>query len=199
MAVFVVDRFPRQKYMSFGVLGCMLTLIIEAALVANFVPSTNAAALKAAVAMFFIFQVFYGMCLDGTQFAYLGELFPTHLRAKGVCLGVSMISLMNVVWLQAAPTAFEKVGWKFYLAFIIPGSLGGILMWFVFPDTNGVPLEEVAAIFGDEDEVAIHQADIEFDHNTHAIIVHGRDGKEKVIDIEHMETRDARETLAAAV
>lgn len=42
----------------------------------------------------------------GTQFAYLGELFPTHLRAKGVSLGVAVISLTNIMWLQAAPTAF---------------------------------------------------------------------------------------------
>jgi MFS family permease len=100
MGMIFVDRFPRNKYIAFGVLGCMASLIVEAALVANFVPSNNREALSAAVAMFFIFQLFYGMCLDGTQFSYLGELFPTHLRAKGVCLGVSMISLMNIIWLQ---------------------------------------------------------------------------------------------------
>jgi hypothetical protein len=65
MAIFVVDLFPRQKYMGFGVIGCMVTLMIEAALVANFVPSNNEAALQAAVAMFYIFQIFYGFCLDG--------------------------------------------------------------------------------------------------------------------------------------
>lgn len=154
MAIWVVDRFPRNKYMSVGVLGCMVTLIIEAALVAEFVPSDNSAALHAAVAMFFIFQIFYGFCLDGesraaysrcrvsnlglgTQFSYLGELFPTHLRAKGVSLGVAMISFTNIIWLQAAPTAFENIGWKFYLCFIIPGTIGGVIMWFLFPDTNG--------------------------------------------------------------
>ena len=52
MAMLFVDRFPRNKYIAFGVLGCMATLIVEAALVANFVPSTNNAALQAAVAMF---------------------------------------------------------------------------------------------------------------------------------------------------
>lgn len=100
----LVDRFPRQKFIAFGVAGCMASLIVEAALVAEFVPSTNTRALEAAVAMFFVFQVFYGICLDGTQFSYLGEIFPTHLRAKGVCLGVAMISFMNIIWLQAAPT-----------------------------------------------------------------------------------------------
>jgi len=176
MGMFLVDRFPRNRYIAFGVLGCMVTLIIEAALVANFVPSTNHAALQAAVAMFFIFQVFYGLCLDGTQFSYLGEIFPTHLRAKGVCLGVSMISLMNIIWLQSAPTAFKTVGWKFYLAFIIPGSIGAIIMWIWFPDTNGLPLEEVAAIFGDADEVAIYQRDIEVDFATHTIQDHHHEG-----------------------
>jgi len=65
MAMLFIDRFPRNKYMGFGLLGCCVTLIIEAALVAEFVPSTNNSALQAAVAMLFIFQVFYGACLDG--------------------------------------------------------------------------------------------------------------------------------------
>lgn len=43
----------------------------------------------------------------GVQFTYPGELFPMHLRAKGVCLGIATIALMNIIWLQAAPTALE--------------------------------------------------------------------------------------------
>ena len=69
-AMLFVDRFPRPKYMAFGVLGCMATLIVEAALVATFVGTTNNSALLACVAMFFVFQVFYSLCLDGTQFSY---------------------------------------------------------------------------------------------------------------------------------
>ncbi|KAK5069876.1 hypothetical protein LTR64_007942 [Lithohypha guttulata] len=186
--MFLVDRFNRPKYMSFGVMGCMATLIIEAALVANFVPSNNNAALQAAVAMFFIYQIFYGACLDGTQFSYLGELFPTHLRAKGVCLGVSMISLMNIIWLQSAPEAFLAIGWRFYLCFIIPGTIGALVMWFVFPDTKGLPLEEVAALFGDADEVAIYQRDIEVDPEHHIVDVRSKTAGEKV-DIAHDEER----------
>lgn len=53
-------------------------------------------------------------------------------------------------------------------------------MWFLFPDTNGLPLEEIAAIFGDEDEVAIYQREIEIDHNTHAIVDHHLNGEKPV-------------------
>ncbi|KAF2491009.1 MFS transporter [Lophium mytilinum] len=177
VAIFVVDRFPRNKYIGVGILGCMATLVVEAALVANFVPSNNKSALQAAVAMFFVFQVPYSLALDGTQFSYLGEIFPTHLRAKGVSLGVAMISLTNIVWLQAAPTAFITIGWKFYLVFIIPGTIGGCIIFFFFPDTKGLPLEEVAALFGDEDEIAVYQREIDI-HGNEIVDRHG-DLKEK--------------------
>ncbi|KAK3079833.1 hypothetical protein LTS18_003788, partial [Coniosporium uncinatum] len=154
-----VDRLPRPKLIALGLAGCIICLIVEAALVAQFVPSDNTPALQAAVAMFFVYVIVYESCLDGTQFVYCGELFPTHLRAKGMNLCVVGITLMNLIWLQVAPVAFEEIGWKYYLCFIICGSVAAIIIWFVFPDTWGVPLEEIAAIFGDEDE--LYQASIE--------------------------------------
>jgi hypothetical protein len=59
-----------------------------------------------------------------------------------------------------ALTGCSKIGWKFYLAFIIPGSIGGVIMFLYFPDTKGLPLEEIAAIFGDEDDIAVYQREI---------------------------------------
>ena len=35
-----------------------------------------------------------------------------------------------------------------------------MVIWFFFPNTNGLPLEEVAAIFGDEADVAVYQKEI---------------------------------------
>lgn len=169
IAIALVDRFPRPKYIAFGMFGCMASLIVETALIANFVPSTNNAALQAAVAMFFVFAAFFNLCIDGTQFSYLGEVFPTHLRAKGVCLGIAHISFQNILWLQVAPVALQHIGWRFFLCFIIPGTIASVVMWVWFPDTKGRPLEEIAALFGDGDEVAIYQHEIEIDSATHTI------------------------------
>jgi len=83
MGMLWVDRLPRPKLIALGLAGCIVCLIVEAALVAQFVPSDNTPALQAAVAMFFVYVIVYESCLDGTQFVYCGELFPTHLRAKG--------------------------------------------------------------------------------------------------------------------
>ncbi len=67
LALLVVDRMPRPKLIGGGIAGCMVALIIEAALVANYANSTNTAALKAAVAMIFIYVVFYEIALDGVR------------------------------------------------------------------------------------------------------------------------------------
>ena len=48
-----------------GLWGCMACLVVEAALVAEFVPSTNENALRAAVSMFFVFQIFDTGMLNG--------------------------------------------------------------------------------------------------------------------------------------
>lgn len=107
LALLVIDFVPRQRFIGLGLLGCQTCLSIEAALVANFVGTENTSALKAAVAMLFVFVFIYQFCMDSTMFVYLGEIFPNHLRAKGVSLGCSTLAAMNVIWLQSAPTAFE--------------------------------------------------------------------------------------------
>ncbi|RBR07564.1 hypothetical protein FVER53590_12696 [Fusarium verticillioides] len=150
LALFVVDKIPRPKFIGYGLLACQACLIIEAALVANFAGSNNKTALRACVAMLFLFVFIYEFALDSAQFVYLGELFPTHIRAKGVSLGCGTLALMNVIWLSAAPTAFASIGWKFYLCFIIPGCFCAAIILYYLPDTLGLPLEEINAIFEGE-------------------------------------------------
>jgi hypothetical protein len=95
IAFFVVDRLPRPALIAGGIAECMVMLILEAALVASFAGSSNTADLKAAVAMIYIYVVFYECALDGTQFVYLGEMFPSYLRANGMSLGVAGICIMK--------------------------------------------------------------------------------------------------------
>ncbi|KIW88085.1 uncharacterized protein Z519_11195 [Cladophialophora bantiana CBS 173.52] len=156
LSLWVVDTMSRPVLLAGGITGPLLCLSIEAALVATYATSPeslahpNDAALQAAVAMFYIYIVIFESSLDSGQFVYLGELFPTHLRAKGISFGVAGVNLINIVWLQVGPTAFSTICWKFYLVLIIPGMAFATLIFFWFPNTRGMPLEEVAELFGDE-------------------------------------------------
>lgn len=55
--------------------------------------------------------------------------------------------------------------------FICVMAVGIVWAWFYIPETKGVPLEELAALFGDDDEIVVYMKDIHVDHNTHELVV----------------------------
>jgi hypothetical protein len=87
-------------------------LIFEAALTAEFLGTTNQAALSAAV--FFIWSyIFFWCCfMDATQYVYVSEIWPNHLRSQGTAWGLAWFFLTSEVTLVAAPIALNTVGWK---------------------------------------------------------------------------------------
>lgn len=77
------------------------------------------------------------------------------------------------------------------MVFILLSVFGGIAFLVFWPDTRNMPLEEISAIFGDEDEVAVHQRELEIEPSTHA--VHDRQasmtidsGKGKVLELSEL-------------
>lgn len=88
LAMPLIDRVARNVLVAVGLWGTMCCLIVEAALVAEFVdkaPATadakpNNNALQAAVAMFFVFQVFDTAMLNGE--IPLKPQHPSHHRAS---------------------------------------------------------------------------------------------------------------------
>ncbi|OAL34542.1 hypothetical protein AYO20_06172 [Fonsecaea nubica] len=177
----IIDRVGRRLLMLGGIFGCCLCLIIEAAIVAKFaspVPATpNLPALRAGVAMLYLFLLCYGCGVDVGGVVFYSEVFPNHIRARGVAMAICVTSLADLIYLQVAATAFANIGWKFFLVFIIISGLGGIVAFFVIPETKGLPLEEISVIFGDTDEVVVYSEDIHVDHQTHDLVMDVHTGK----------------------
>ncbi|OCK75229.1 MFS transporter [Lepidopterella palustris CBS 459.81] len=173
-----VDRVPRNIILSVGVVVVNCVLAIETALVARFLVSDNKAGLSAAAAFLFLFLFCFNLFLEGVSWYYASEIFPTHLRAKGMTITVVGFCLIDILWLEIAPTAITNIGWKYYLVFICLSVVGAAVIYLVYPDTLGKPLEEVAKLFGDDDLVAIYQQNIHIDHEKHEVIVE-KDNVEK--------------------
>ena len=62
--------------------------------------------------------------------------------------------IINIIFNQVSPIAFSEVGYKYYSLFICTNLVGAIVVFFIFPETKGKSLEEIAEIFGDEVIVA---------------------------------------------
>ncbi|KAK5135835.1 hypothetical protein LTR08_004483 [Meristemomyces frigidus] len=152
---FYVDRYGRRTFLMVGAMGCTTALIFLCALTAAFVGTTNSAGLSGAV--FFIWFYIFWWCffVDATQYVYVSEIWPNHLRSQGTALGIAVFYLASEVTLVGAPVALNSIGWKFYLVLICPSICYIIAMWFLFPETKGRTLEEIGTLFGDE-HIASH-------------------------------------------
>ena len=157
VAMSFADKIPRPYLISLGFALCTMTLIVEVALQKNYLRMTDKGGLSAAAAMLFLFFIFYSLTLDGASYFYTGELWPSHLRAQGFTLAIVTLCVVNLAWVEAAPYAFASIGWKFYLFFIIRSALASVVSFLFFPNTLHKPLEEIALLFGDEDQVVVVQ------------------------------------------
>jgi MFS family permease len=150
----MIDRLGRRTFMLIGLAGTMVANILEAALQAEYLGTTNVAGQKAAIFAIFLFILFWSSFLDASQFLYLSEIFPMHIRAEGMALGMSALYLADIIVLVAGPIALDKIKWKFFLVFIIPTAIEWLCVFFFFPETKQRSLEDINAAFGEN--VAVH-------------------------------------------
>src|SRR6266702_7046181 len=92
----LMDRIGRRPLMLFGISGCCVALILEAAMVATYAEAgTNKVGVGFGVAALYIFLAIYGVGIDVAGVVFYGELFPNHVRAKGLCLSMATIAITD--------------------------------------------------------------------------------------------------------
>lgn len=79
-----IDRIGRRRFMLIGISGILVTLICEAVMQARYLGTSNTAGQKAAVFFIFLFIFFWSSFIDASQYLYLAEIFPTHIRSSGM-------------------------------------------------------------------------------------------------------------------
>ncbi|KAJ5717724.1 hypothetical protein N7488_003370 [Penicillium malachiteum] len=77
---------------------------------------------------------------------------------------MAILSVTNLMWLQATPSAISAISWRWYLVFCCIPVSGAVVVLLWFKDTRNKPLEEIAAMFGDEDMVAVYQRELNADN-----------------------------------
>jgi hypothetical protein len=86
--------------------------------------------------------------------SYPAEIWPFTLRARG--LAITYFSAYTSLFLNvfANPIALEKIGWKYYILYIALLILICLTIYFVYPETKGHSLEEMARLFDGDDVLA---------------------------------------------
>ncbi|RDW80979.1 hypothetical protein BP5796_05677 [Coleophoma crateriformis] len=101
----------------------------------------------AIVLIIFLFNGAYSIAITPLGYIYPSEICNYSLRANGVALNELVAHLAGFATTYWTPYAMKKA-WIYYIVVAIWDVLQAIFVWFYFPETKGLALEEVDAIFG---------------------------------------------------
>ncbi|KAH8662621.1 general substrate transporter [Xylariales sp. PMI_506] len=143
----MVDRLGRRTLFLIGTGGLCLSYICWTALTAQFVMTNNAAYGNAVVVFIFVAYFFYDIAWTPLLYSYPVEIFPFALRSRGMVVTMNSAFVGLVASQLINPVALKAVGWKYYIAFCCIIALLFTLVFFLFPETKGRTLEEIAEVF----------------------------------------------------
>ena len=83
-----------------------------------------------------IVVTFFGGSMDASSYVYSSEIFPTSIRAQGAGFSVSGLFCFSLIYTMCAPVAFNSIGWKYYLIFIIVPLFGAAFMYTCYPEVS---------------------------------------------------------------
>ena len=144
-----VDRLGRRFLLLTSTSGMLGAFIIWTILAArNQIQDTGNKGLGiGVVVMVFVFYTFYNFAMNPLPIAYLIEVLPYTLRAKG-------LSVFNLAQYGSGmfngfvnPVALRDLRWKYYIVFVCALCLWLAIFYFFYPETQGLTLEEVSRVF----------------------------------------------------
>ncbi|KAJ4203372.1 hypothetical protein NW767_005489 [Fusarium falciforme] len=143
-----LDRMGRRKTMMWGSFGLGFCMMMVAILLSQAKNASNGEkCASAAVAFFFLYQLFFGFSVNCVPWVYVPEILPLKARARGTAVGISSNWMWNFVIVMLTPILIERIGWKSYLIFAITNYLFVVATWWFFPETSNLDLEMVDNIF----------------------------------------------------
>ncbi|CAI6338710.1 unnamed protein product [Periconia digitata] len=153
----VVNRFKRRT-MFLTSTACMLVcFIIWTALESTFekqvdaTGSGSAAVGRAVLAMIFLYNAAFNIAWAPLQVTYVVEILPYQMRARGLVLYNLFVSCALIFNQYANPIALEAIKWKYYVVYDVWLLVELVTVYFLFVETSGSSLEEMAAIIDGED------------------------------------------------
>ncbi|KAK4140756.1 general substrate transporter [Dichotomopilus funicola] len=153
LSLLFVDRIGRKTILVSSAALLSLSYLIVTVLAARFpaVPGqpTNEAAQKGLIACIFLVSANYSALLGPMTWIIPPEVFTTESRAKANAVVQIIHYSVSLIITQCSPIALERVGWKYYILFILTNAICAVIFAVTYPETRGKSLEEMHEIFGD--------------------------------------------------
>ncbi|EJT52572.1 hypothetical protein A1Q1_03374 [Trichosporon asahii var. asahii CBS 2479] len=162
LAAQFVERWGRRPLWLSCMSGVLVCFVIITGLSGGFDATKNPATGIALVPFLYLYFMFYNAGWITNGALYTVEILPYSIRAKALSLYVCVQTLAIAFNSYVNPIGLERIGWKYYLVFVVCDAVWLIIAYFFLQETKGYTLEEVTRLF-DGKEAADNVADTAHD------------------------------------
>ncbi|KAJ5379853.1 uncharacterized protein N7496_002281 [Penicillium cataractarum] len=174
------DRIGRRPMWLISNIGMLCAFAIVMGLSGSYATTNSKSTGLAVIPFLFIYFGFYVFSWTPLANMYSVEILPFNLRAKGQAIFVTVQNAANAVNQWVNPIILEAIHWKYYGVYIGILMAYIVMIWFTFPETKGLTIEEVATVFDGEDALGM-------DKGTGKGVAKTATASENLSDSEHVE------------
>ncbi|BGO92267.1 hypothetical protein NBRC10512_001187 [Rhodotorula toruloides] len=147
LGTFLIDRVGRVRLMWTTAALQAVIFAIMAGVLANGSPSYGEGVTGACMLFFFFASFSVGWL--GPSWLYPSEVTPLATRAIAASLSSASNWIWNFVVVTISPPALDGIKGKYYIVFAVLNALLVPMLYFLYPETARLSLEEIDALFAD--------------------------------------------------
>lgn len=151
----LADRIGRRALWMVSLIGMICSNIGITITSAVFDKNGGDAAAYCAILFLFLYNAGFNIACNPLAYSYPTEVLPYSMRTKGLAAMVAGGQSLLIVSQYANPVAIDNIGWKYWLFFLGMLVLFLAMVYFTYPETKGLTLEELARLFEDDETVNI--------------------------------------------
>ncbi|KAL3263362.1 hypothetical protein ABHI18_001831 [Aspergillus niger] len=142
---YLVDRWGRRPILLSGAVA----MIISLSLISYFIYIDVVATPTLTVIFVMIYNAAFGASWGPIPWLYPPEILPLSIRAKGASLSTATNWAFNWLVGEVTPVLQAAIKWRLYLVHAFFCACSFVLVFFLYPETSGVRLEDMNLLFGD--------------------------------------------------
>ncbi|KAH6671692.1 general substrate transporter [Halenospora varia] len=151
---FLIDNLGRRNLLMIGAIGGAICLYYVGAYIKIADPANHPSASGqlsgggiSAMFFFYLWTVFYTPSWNGTPWVYNSEMFPQNVRTLGQAFAAASNWLFNFLVARFTEQMFTAMGYGVYFFFASLMICSVVFVFFLLPETKGVPLESMDRLF----------------------------------------------------
>ncbi|GFF43045.1 high-affinity glucose transporter [Aspergillus udagawae] len=142
---YLVDRWGRRPILLSG----SVAMIVSLSLISYFIYIDVVATPTLTVLFVMIYNASFGASWGPIPWLYPPEILPLSIRAKGASLSTATNWAFNWLVGEVTPVLQAAIKWRLYLVHAFFCACSFVLVYFLYPETSGVRLEDMDVLFGD--------------------------------------------------